>query len=149
MAALPDDPTAFRVFNEIGIIEQLGRHQFESVMPDGLKQSQYTLLNHLVRQDGEWSHVRLANAFQVTKGAMTNTVQRLESRGLVQVIPDPNDGRGKLVSITPAGRKMREACIDNLGPILAELLAEVPEADFASILPVLEKLRAYLDSHRD
>ena len=64
-----EDPPAFRLFTEIGIIEQLARNRLERGLPDGLKVSQFVVLNHLVRLGGEWSPARLANAFQVTKGA--------------------------------------------------------------------------------
>lgn len=142
------DPIAFQAFNEIGIIEQLARNQLERNLPDGLKVSQFSLLNHLERLGGEWSPVRLANAFQVTKGAMTNTLQRLEKRGLVEILADPNDGRGKLVRITGAGTDMRARCIESVKPLLADLSGEISNQDFASILPVLEKIRKYLDSLR-
>ncbi len=143
-----EDPLAFRLFTEIGIIEQLARNRLERSLPDGLKVSQFGVLNHLVRLGGEWSPARLAKAFQVTKGAMTNTLQRLEKRGLVRVSPDPHDGRGKLVAITEAGRDMRVRCVASVGPLLAELSNELSDRDFASALPVLEKVRKYLDTHR-
>jgi DNA-binding MarR family transcriptional regulator len=142
-------PIAFRVFNEIGIIGQLSRTEFERVMPAGLKQSQFMVLNHLTRLGGEWNQSRLANAFQVTKGAMTNTIQRLESRGFINVAPDPTDGRGKLISITDAGRAARAECLEKLTPVLAELLATFPEDEFAAALPFLERLRIHLDAKRD
>ncbi len=142
------DPLAFRLFTEIGIIEQLARNRLERGLPDGLKLSQFTVLNHLVRLGGEWSPARLAGAFQVTKGAMTNTLQRLEKRGLVQVLADPRDGRAKLVSLTGAGRDMRLRCVESVGPLLADLSRRIPDKDIASALPVLEKVRRYLDAHR-
>ena len=143
-----DDTPIFRLFTEIGIIEQLARNQLERNLPDGLKISQFGVLNHLVRLGGDWSPARLARAFQVTKGAMTNTVQRLEKRGLVTVAADPEDGRGKLVSITAAGHDMRLRCVESVGPLLADLLTELSVEDISTALPVLEKVRKYLDSHR-
>lgn len=148
MTAPAKDPLAFRLFTEIGIIEQLARNQLERGLPDGLKVSQFIVLNHLVRLGGEWAPARLANAFQVTKGAMTNTLQRLEKRGLVRILADPRDGRGKLVGITAAGRKMRVRCVESVGPLLIDLSRELSEKDFVSALSVLEKVRKYLDSHR-
>ena len=146
--AEPKAPTTFQLFTEIAIIEQLSRNQFERLLPDGLKMSQFGVLNHLARLEGQWSPVRLANAFQVTKGAMTNTLQRLEKRGLIDVMADPDDGRAKRVSITKAGRDMRNHCIDNVGPLVADLSKQISEKDMASALPILEKLRKYLDQHR-
>ena len=143
-----EDRLAFRLFTEIGIIEHLARNRRERGLPDGLKVSQFGVLNHLVRLGGEWSPARLASAFQVTKGAMTNTLRRLENRGLVRVLADPRDGRGKLVGITEAGRKMRVRCVESIGPLLADLSRELSDKGFASALPVLEKIRKYLESHR-
>ncbi len=143
------DPLLFTFFNEVGIIEQLARNSIERVLPDGLKLSQFSVLNHFARLGLTQNPVELARAFQVTKGAMTNTVQRLEERGLVDVSPDPNDGRGKLVRITDEGRRVRESCLAAAGPLLAELEKEFGKEDFSAALPFLQKLRAYLDQARD
>ena len=52
------DPPIFRFFTEIGVIEQLTRAKLERVLPDGMKISQFTVLNHLVRLPGSWSPAR-------------------------------------------------------------------------------------------
>jgi len=142
------DPLAFRFFTEIGIIEQLARSRLERALPDGLKVSQFIVLNHLVRLGGEWSPARLAAAFQVTKGAMTNNLQRLEKRRLVRVLANPTDGRGKLVTITEAGRDMRLRCVASVNPFLADLSRAFPDKNLAAALPILEKMRIHLDAHR-
>lgn len=138
----------YQFFTEIGIIEQLIRAKVERVLPDGIKISQFTLLNHLVRLQGQWSPARLASAFQVTRAGMTNTIQRLESRGLIKIEVDPGDGRGKLVSLNSAGRKMHEKCVNNLGPLITDLENEIGAKRFMNALPLLEELRSYLDEHR-
>ena len=143
-----EDPLLFRFFNEIGIIEQLSRTKLESVLPHNLKMSHFIMINHLSRLEGEWSPNRLARAFQVTKAAITNTLKRLESDGLVEVNSDPSDGRGKLVSLTSKGYSVREQCIQNLGPLLIELEKELDTACILTALPILEDVRKYLDDHR-
>lgn len=148
MTKKAEDSLLFRFFNEVGIIDQLVRAEVESVLPDGLKMSQFIVLNHLVRLGGSRSPARLANAFQVTKGAMTNTLQRLESRGLVKVIPDPHDGRGKLISLTAKGRNMRKQCLLSINPLLLDLEAKFGGKHFKKALPLLEDVRKYLDEHR-
>ena len=45
----------------------------------------------------------LANDLQLSTGAMTNRLDRLEAAGLVRRLPDPNDRRGTLVEPTEAG----------------------------------------------
>ena len=70
-------------FTEIGIISQLSFKAFEQVLPRGLTVSQFSVLNNLSRLGDGKSPSVLANAFQVTKGAMTNTLAKLEAGGLV------------------------------------------------------------------
>jgi DNA-binding MarR family transcriptional regulator len=143
------DPIAFRLFNEIGIIEHLSRTEFERVLPEGLSAASFTVLNHFVRLNrSAASPSQLASAFQVTKGAMTNTLQRLEALGYVRLESNAADGRGKIVSITAPGRAAREEAIQRLAPMLARLLSEISEAELAAILPTLAKLRAILDAAR-
>lgn len=145
----PDDPTLFRVFNEIGIIEQLSRNAFERVMPDGLKLSQFAVLNHFVRLGGARNPVELARAFQVSKGAMTNTLQKLEAKGFVNVHADPKDGRGKNVTITPAGCRAREEAVRALQPQIQDFENRVNMTELTDLLPALARLREVLDRARD
>jgi len=138
----------FRMFNEIGIISQLSSNRLERVLPPGMSIAQFSLLNHLVRLGGAWAPSRLARAFQVTKGAMTNTLQRLEAQGLIRVTADPDDARGKLVEITEAGRRMREKCIRATGTAMGDIVKLVPTDDVGAVLPFLEHLRKTLDESR-
>jgi DNA-binding MarR family transcriptional regulator len=48
----------------------------------------------------------LMRSAMVTSGAITQRLDRLETRGLVRRDPHPNDGRVVLVSLTPAGREL-------------------------------------------
>lgn len=138
----------FAALNEIAIIGQLSGNAFLKVMPDGLQLAQFGVLNHMVRLGDGWTPVRLASAFQVTKGAMTNTLQRLEARALVRIEPDPADGRSKRVFITDAGRAMHQRCLAALGPELAALEAALGGELFTRLLPDLQALRTHLDAAR-
>jgi DNA-binding MarR family transcriptional regulator len=141
-------PALFRFFTEIGIIEQLISTKLEALLPDGLKISQFVVLNHLVRLQGKWSPARLADSFQVSRAAMTNTLSRLESRGLIRIETNPGDGRGKLVTLSPAGHEMRENCVGNIGPFLADIEQAFGDQEVLQALPFLEAIRHYLDEHR-
>ena len=93
----------FRFFNEVGIINQLSSTKAERVMPHGLTMSQFGVLNHFMRGLPPKPPQDLAAAFQVTKGAMTNTLKQLDSKGFVKIIPSETDGRSKIVSISEQG----------------------------------------------
>jgi DNA-binding MarR family transcriptional regulator len=148
MTGTDPDPSIFRFFTEIGIIEQLARNRVERRLPHGLKLSQFSALNHFVRLEREESPLQLAKAFQVTKGTMTNTIQRLEALGFVVVRPDPDDGRGKRVGITGAGRAAHRESLDALGPDLSFIESELGGERFEQVLPMLEKVRVFLDQNR-
>ncbi len=146
-AALPDPPS-FQVLNEVGIIGQLSQNLASRLLAPALNLSQYSLLNHFARLRGERSLVQLAAAMQVSKGAMTNTVGRLADKGLLAVQPDPEDGRGKRVSLTAAGLAARQQAVQQLAQGMAGLAEAVADEELTAALPALRKLRSWLDSHR-
>ena len=144
-----DDPVHFRFMNEIAIIDQLGSRIFERVMPDGMTLPQFAVLNHFVRLQRPSSPQKLASAFQLTKGAMTNTLQHLQSKGYVRVTPDEKDRRAKVVTITPEGSAARDKAIAALEPILRTMASAISAADIEAALPILVRVRSFLDAERD
>ena len=146
----PDDPLAFRVFNEIGIIDQLASHGFSQVLPGRMTPAQFTVLNHFVRLGHTWrTPAQLASAFQVSRPTITSTLSRLERAGLIRIDPDPDDGRAKRVSLTAKGRAMREECIARLAAPLADVERNVPPELLEQLLPLLSQLRQIIDRMRD
>ena len=75
MSPAPKDRPDVQVFTEIGIIDQLVTNRLERVLPAGLSYAQFGVLVHFARRGGQESPAQQAKAFQVTKGAMTYTLQ--------------------------------------------------------------------------
>ncbi|TNC69824.1 MarR family winged helix-turn-helix transcriptional regulator [Rubellimicrobium roseum] len=148
---MPDTTTDlwFRVLNEVAIIDQLARALFEARLPSGFLVSHFSVLNHLIRVGDGRTPLELARAFQVPKTTMTHTLGGLERAHLVEMRPNPEDGRSKRVWITEEGRAFREEAIAGLGPDVARLAALVPEETMAALVPGLEALRRALDADRD
>ncbi len=139
----------FTFFNEIGIIEQLSRALFEARLPDGFLISHFAVLNHLIRvRDGQ-TPLALARAFQVPKTTMTHTLSGLESHGLIDMRPNPEDGRSKCVWLTEAGRDFRNDAIAGMAPDLAGFAEEFPPDRIEDLVPRLVAIRAFLDAARD
>ena len=138
----------FRLFTEIAIIAQLSGTRLDRVLPEGMSRAQFGVLSHFVRLGGQWAPARLARAFQVTKGAMTNTLQRLEAQGYVKIVDDPDDARAKLVDITEAGKRAREQAVRATGANLGELAGLISPAEVKAALPFLENVRKRLDESR-
>lgn len=148
---MTDEQTArvFGLFNDIGIIEQLTRTQLEARLPKGLIAPHFTVLNHLIRVADGRTPVELARAFQLPKTNITHTVAGLKQRGLVDVRPNPNDGRSKCVWITEAGRRLRDDTIAALAQDFDRLLVPFGVERLLEIAPVLRDLRVMLDEDRN
>lgn len=143
-----DSAIAFEFLNQISIISQLATTVMERQLPLGLTLSQFSVLNWFTRVDQQANPGRLARAFEVTGGAMTNTLRKLEGKGLVRIVPDPASGRQKIVTITGAGRRARERAVRCVGADLEGLIGVLPAKEIRTALPVLEATRRYLDGSR-
>lgn len=142
--------TAFDFFIEVSIIDQLARTLMERRLPRGLSFAGFAVMNHMIRTGQEQaSPVSIARALQVTRAAVTGVLQRLVSEGFVTLEPDPTDGRGKLVRITPSGLAARLAAIEAIRPVLEGLVERLPDGILEEMLPALRVVRADLDRTRD
>src|SRR6056297_3703906 len=102
---------AVALFSEILTNEQMIRNRLGKVLPKGMEISHFSVLNHLARTGEERSPAQLAKMFHVTRGAMTNTLSKLEWAGYVHIRPDWDDARRKMVAISPSGRQARDAAM--------------------------------------
>ena len=136
---------AVALFSEILTNEQLIRSRLSRVLPKGMEISHFSVLNHLARIGDERSPAQLAKAFHVTRGAMTNTLSRLEWAGYVHIRPDWEDARRKMVSVSPSGRQARDAAISAITPMVSDLIRELGEDRVRASLPVLRELRSKLE----
>ncbi len=138
------DPLAIAFFSEIISVEQLARSRLSKALPKGMELSHFSVLNHLARIGNERTPAQLARTLHVTKGAMTNTLGKLEWAGHIHIRPDWEDARRKLVSISPAGRNARDAAIAAIAPVLREVGQDLGEDRLRAALPVLRELRERL-----
>ena len=88
----------------------------------------------------ELSPGRLLRETLVTSGTMTNRVDRLAARGLVERLPDPRDRRGVLVRLTEAGRRTVDGALDGLLRREEALLAGLDATDQQELAGLLRTL---------
>jgi DNA-binding MarR family transcriptional regulator len=88
----------------------------------------------------ELSPGRLLRETLVTSGTMTNRVDRLAARGLVQRLPDPRDRRGVLVRLTSAGRRTVDGALEGLLHREQALLAGLDSTDQKHLANLLRAL---------
>ena len=118
---MSETPLVFRLFNEIGILNQLASALFEAKLPNGLLVSHFAALNHLARGREGTTPQAMARAFQVPKTTMSHTLAVLGRHGFVALRPHERDGRMKTVWLTEAGRAFRDSAIAALDPDLARI----------------------------
>ncbi|SHG98427.1 MarR family winged helix-turn-helix transcriptional regulator [Cognatishimia maritima] len=147
MAQTPSDSNALAVslFSEILMADQLARSRLSKALPKGMELSHFSVLNHLAHTNSEKSPAQLAKAFHVTRGAMTNTLGKLETAGYVHIRPDWDDARRKMVAISTAGQQARDAALALIAPLLSEVVSDLGDHRVRGVLPVLRELRVKLE----
>ena len=81
----------------------------------------------------------------VSSGTMTNRIDRLVARKLVERRTDPNDGRGIFVMLTPAGQSRVDTAISLLVRAEAGLLENLSPTDQERLAGLLRKLSLDFD----
>jgi DNA-binding MarR family transcriptional regulator len=140
----PKEPLAVALFSEVFMADQLARNLISRALPKGMEISHFSVLNHLVHIQDERSPAQLADTFHVTRGAMTNTLSKLEWAGHIHIRPDWDDARRKFVSISPAGKAARDAAVAAISPLIGDVVKTVGEDRVRAALPVLREIRLRL-----
>ncbi|WP_158964893.1 MarR family winged helix-turn-helix transcriptional regulator [Chachezhania sediminis] len=139
---------AVTFFSEILATEQMLRNRLSRVLPKGMELSHFSVLNHLAYVAEERSPAQLAKTFHVTRGAMTNTLAKLEWAGHIHIRPDWDDARRKMVAISPSGRQARDAAIRAITPLIHRMVDDMGGKEMRTLLPVLRDLRIRLENEK-
>jgi DNA-binding MarR family transcriptional regulator len=89
--------------------------------------------------------VDLAQKLGITKQAVSKRVAEMMEEGLVEMVPDPQDGRAKLVRFTPRGLQAIHHGLGVLGELEQQLTAELGEENMRSLRVILGALSDRLD----
>lgn len=127
LADLLDD--CYRAMNG-AIIERLAASGHDAIRPAHAK-----VFEH-IGQDGA-RVVDMAVAAQITKQSMGELVRDLEVAGYVERVPDPADGRAKIVRLTAEGWKAVAIAVEVLDGLHAQLLARLGERRHRVLLNAL------------
>ena len=137
------------LFSEISTIDQLLKSKLSKELPTGMEVSHFSILNYFVLSGGEKTPVQLAKIFNLTKGAITNTLNKLLAAGYIHIRPDWDDARSKLISISTAGKSARDRAVASIEPILNDLMKVMGADKTKSIIPFLRDLRILLNNEEN
>jgi len=122
-----------------------------------LTEEQYSLLIELDElcldvADGEAAPTigQMAEVFRNAQNTMSDRISRLERRGLVQRVPDPEDRRVSRVVVTAAGQQLLDTIRQEAGrDFLLDALGRMPGGTVAGLRTGLSELLVRLREERD
>src|SRR4051812_10147634 len=106
--------------------------------PD-LTAAAYGLLAHLADR-GRHRPTEIAEHLGIASPVVSRRLQLLETLGLIERFPVPNDGRAYLVGLTDEGRHRVAEIQDIRSRRLGELVESWPERDVRTLAELLAKL---------
>lgn len=133
-----------QVFTEIGAIEHYLRAAVTRHLPEGMTHAQFELLQWFMRYGDGQTPAELARMMLMTKGAITNLLQKLEKMGFVAVLADCDDRRKKRVKITRAGLEVSSAIMKDMKAKTEALREGFTDDEFRAVTPFLRALRIFL-----
>ncbi len=145
-SGVDSDPDLFKILTEVDMIAHMAKNEFERLLPDGMTQAQFGILNRITRLKTQETVSELAAAFQVTQPTMTSTLKRLSHKNYITFKPDKRDRRIKRVAVTKAGSKSREQVILKLAPLLAAQGEAIGALNFERLLADLARIRMQFES---
>ena len=89
---------------------------------------------------GPASQAALGRRAELDRGDVVTTLEELESDGLVERAPDPDDGRRRIASITTAGRSRLRRLDGVVMTVQDDLLAPLPIAERAKLIRLLGRV---------
>jgi DNA-binding MarR family transcriptional regulator len=102
-----------------GIVDRIGsihgriRRAHEEVLREhGLTHADWSVLSRLRLGNGRSSPGELSSDLELSSGAMTTRLDRLEKDGLVRRLPDPEDRRGVVVELTDKGSEAWDSAVE-------------------------------------
>lgn len=149
LRARPDlDPSAKEVTGRIMRLASLiGASYAADFAPLGLNDGDYGVLAALRRADAKkgLTPTELARQRMMTSGGMTAALDRLERKAHVARSPNPDDRRGTLIRLTPAGRKLADRAMGLHVKAEARIVEGLDAAEREELSSLLRKLLRSLE----
>lgn len=91
----------------------------------------------------------ISDAMKLPRPGVTRTVKEMESKGYLQKIASPDDGRVTYISITVEGEKLSEKYDQDYFSSLAPYLSEISEEEADCMIRTIEKFYQIMCERRE
>ncbi|HEU5361811.1 MAG TPA: MarR family transcriptional regulator [Gaiellaceae bacterium] len=142
-ANVPLDLEVEGIVDRIGGINRRIKNALrDTLVPYGITGEDWHVLSSLrLRKEGKRSSPgALARDLELSSGAMTSRLDRLEELGFVRRLPDPDDRRGVVVELTDEGRAAWDAAAEVQGRKEAFFASALTEEEQRELNALLRKL---------
>ena len=140
-----------RQLQELGVLlfvanRALEKRAFDAVVAAGITDITLAQARIAARIAPHGSRVSdLAEQARVSKQSAASLVEQLEKAVYVERVPDPTDGRARLVRLTPRLQRVAEAANAEVAHVLAEWADHVGEDRLQQLHEILRDLRGITD----
>ena len=100
-------------------------------------------------RDGGLRLTELAERAHTTKQAMRYNVNQLEAQGYVERVPDPTDGRAKIIRLTELGWTVRRAGDEIIASIEDECTRQVGEQRMRQFEALIKEVTSVLEDNQE
>ena len=111
----------------------------------GLTMAQFDVIATLGNTEG-MKPKQLGERTLITKGTLTGVIDRLERKGLVQRLADPDDGRCQIVRLTASGQQLFESVFPRHLAHLERAFGQLRPQQLQQAESALQALRQALES---
>lgn len=146
MSADDDETTLGRIETEVALLMRFGeatRRATGTAEHRVLDRAAYVILRHLA-DAGPQNVSALAARLNLDGSTVTRQVSALQRDGLITRTPDPSDGRGTVISPTPAGLQRMAAVQAARTRLYGDMLSDWNPEDRASLAALLGRLNQAL-----
>jgi DNA-binding MarR family transcriptional regulator len=125
-----------------GLSRRIHRSMDETLAEFGLDSSEHKALSALAQAGPPYRSTpgKLAKRMDLSSGAMTNRLDRLEQAGLIRRLPDADDRRGVVVELTEEGRRLYQQAVGVQAKKEALVTAALNEREKKQLNALLRRL---------
>ena len=123
------------------IFQKVDRASAEALRPLGVSVAQFDVIAQLGAKEG-LTQQELADALLVTKGNISQLLNRMEERGLIR---RQQEGRTMRLFLTPSGNDLFATAVPAQEALIAERFAALTPDEQAQLLGLLRKLDQVLE----
>jgi DNA-binding MarR family transcriptional regulator len=127
------------------LLLRLGEHRFR---PMGLGIASFPVLT-MLRTGEKLSQKELTARARIEQSSMAQLLARLERDGMIERIPDPNDGRSTLISLSAKAMALLPQIDLAVNASNDEATAGMSEAEIDLLIDLLQRLISNLESAPD